>query len=134
MAQNNCTAPNHQSQSLTASSPAIEMERYGDICVLRCRGSLLAGLDEDYIRAKIDDLQQLHCTRVLADFQEVPSIGSAGIAFIVGVYTAIVNNSGGRFVLTGAPPLVRHVLEITRLTTIIPLASDFAAGLEALRA
>jgi len=119
---------------IRASAAAIDIEQHGDVCVLRCQGSFLAGLDQDYIQAKIEDIKQLNCRRVLADFHEVPLIGSTGIAFIVGVYTAIVGTAGGRFVLTGAPPLVQRVLEITRLSTVIPVAADFGSGLAALRA
>ena len=78
-------------------------------------------------------MKKLKCSRVLADFKEVPSVGSSGIAFIVGIYTSVVKQSGGRFVLTGATPLVKHVLEITKLNTLIPLALDFGSGLAVLR-
>jgi len=40
---------------------------------------------------------------------------------------------GGQFVLTGARPFVHHVLDLTGLSGIIPLAADLAAGLAALR-
>jgi len=134
MAQNNIEIQGRESPAHAARPIAIDVERYGDVCVVRCQGSFLAGLDQDYIQAKIEDIKQLNCRRVLADFHEVPLIGSTGIAFIVGVYIAIVRTAGGRFVLTGAPPLVQRVLEITRLSTVIPVAADFSSGLAALRA
>jgi len=62
----------------------------------------------------------------------VPDIGSAGIGFILGVYTS-TKNLGGRFVLVGIRPRVREVLDLTRVSTIIPLAADFASGLVTLR-
>ncbi len=134
MAQNNTAIQRREYPVHDARPIAIDVEQYGEVCVLRCQGSFLAGLDQDYIQAKIEDIKQLNCTMVLADFHEVPSIGSSGIAFIVGVYTAIVRTAGGRFVLTGAAPLVQRVLEITRLSTVIPVAADFGSGLAALRA
>lgn len=134
MGPSNCTIKSHETASRGARPASIEIEWQGDVCILRCHGSLLAGLDADYIQAKIEDIKQLNCTRVLADFQAVPSIGSTGIAFIVGVYTSIVKTAGGRFVLTGPAPMVQRVLEITRLSTVIPLAADLGSGLAALRA
>ena len=134
MTQNNTTIHGRESQAHAARPIAIDVEQYGEVCVLRCQGCFLAGLDEDYIQAKIEDIKQLNCSRVLADLQAVPSIGSIGIAFIVGVYTSIVRTSGGRFVVTGAGPMVQRVLEITRLSTVIPLAADFGSGIEVLRA
>ncbi len=134
MAHNNIAIQGRESPAHRSRPIAIDVERYGDICVLRCQGSFLAGLDQDYIQAKIEDIRQLNCSLVLADFHEVPSIGSTGIAFLVGVYTAIVRTAGGRFVLTGAAPLVQRVLEITRLSTLIPVADDLGSGLAVLRA
>ena|SRR5579862_2956840 len=134
MAPSNCTITSRETASRGARPAGIEIERQGDVCILRCRGSLLAGLDADYVNAKIEDIKQLNCSRVLADFQAVPAIGSTGIAFIVGVYTSIVRISGGRFVVTGAGPMVQRVLEITRLNTVIPLAADLGSGLAVLRA
>jgi anti-anti-sigma factor len=119
---------------LSAGRAAIDIEQYGDIYVLRCHGRLVAGFDEQYLQARLDDIKQMNCTLVLVDFRDVPSIGSAGIAFIVGVYTAVVKTSGGRFVLAGATPMVRRALEITRLSGMIPMATDFGSGLAALRA
>jgi anti-anti-sigma regulatory factor len=40
---------------------------------------------------------------------------------------------GGRFVLIGANSRVREVLELTRLSTIIPLAADMSSGLAVLQ-
>ena len=134
MTPNNRTINSRDAHTFHAGPIAIDTERHGDVCVLRCQGCFFAGLDADYIRSKVEDIRQLKCTKVLMDVKEVPSIGSTGIAFIVGIYTSVVRTAGGRFVLAGAAPLVQRVLEITRLSTIIPLAEDFGSGLEALRA
>jgi len=45
----------------------------------------------------------------------------------------VVKIPGGRFVLIGANSRVREVLELTRLSTIIPLAEDMNAGLAVLQ-
>jgi anti-anti-sigma factor len=71
---------------------------------------------------------------VLADFNEVPYIDSTGIGFIVGVYTSVTNMPGGRFVLVGPSHRVREVLDLMRLSTIIPIAADEASGLAFLTA
>jgi anti-anti-sigma factor len=134
MAQSNGTIESQETAQLGVRRMVIDISQQGNVCVLRCQGSFLAGLDADYVYAKIEDIKQLKCSRVLADFQDVPAIGSTGIAFLVGVYSAVARISGGRFVLTGASPLVRRVLDITKLSTVIPLAPDFSAGLAALGA
>ena len=110
----------------------IELDQQDDVCVLRFIGRLASGQDSEYLLAKKEEIKKQNCRKVLADFCEVPSIGSMGIAFVVALYTS-VTNSGGRFVLVGARPLVQQVLDLTRMSTVIPLASDLASGLSSLR-
>jgi anti-anti-sigma factor len=133
MAPNNCTRGSREASVLGVRPIAIDIEQHDEVCILRCHGRLLAGVEDDYIRASMEEVKKLKCSKVLADFKEVPSVGSSGIAFIVGIYASVVKQSGGRFVLTGATPLVKRVLEITKLNTVIPLALDFGSGLAVLR-
>ena len=105
----------------------IEVRQKDEICLVRCEGRLVTA-DHEYLHAKKDEIKGANCKKVLADFSEVPQIGSAGIGFIVGVYTS-TRNSGGRFVLVGLRPRVREVLDITRVSAVIPLAADIASGL-----
>ena len=112
----------------------IDITRYDRVCILRCKGRFVAGPEMEYIQTKMEEIKRLACTKVLADFQDVTSIGSMGVAFIVGAYTSVIRKPGGRFVLAGVSPLVRHVLDLTRLSTVIPLASDLESGLRVLGA
>jgi anti-anti-sigma factor len=106
----------------------IEVKQSGDVCLLRCEGRFVTGTDPEYLKAKIHEIKNLNCMRVLADFQEVSVIGSAGIGFVVSVYVS-TKNSGGRFVLVGLTPNVREIFELTRVSTVIPLAVDIASGM-----
>ena len=110
----------------------IDIEQQNDLCILRCKGRFIAGPDLEYMNRKMDEIKRVNCDRLLVDFREVPAIGSMGVAFIVGLYTSVVRESHGRFVLAGAVPLVRQVLDLTRLSTILPMAPDLASGLAAL--
>src|ERR1700693_6039066 len=105
----------------------IEVRQKDEICLVRCEGRLVTA-DQEYLHAKKDEIKGANCKKVLADFSEVPDIGSAGIGFIVSVYTSI-KNSGGRFVLVGLRPRVREVLDITHVSMVIPMAADVASGL-----
>ena len=111
----------------------IDIEQYEGVCVLRCKGPFVSGADLEYMRGKINQIEKLRCNRVLADFREVPCIGSMGLTFIVAVYNAVVKDSGGRFVVAGALPFVRKALDLTKLSSVVRLAADTASGLEALR-
>ena len=105
----------------------IEVKPKDGLCLVRCEGRLVTA-DHEYLHAKKDEIKGTNCKKVLADFSEVSEIGSAGIGFIVGVYTS-TQNSGGRFVLVGLRPRVREVLDITCVSTVIPMAADIASGL-----
>jgi anti-anti-sigma factor len=106
----------------------IEIKKKDEVCILLCEGRFLAGTDPEYLRVKKDEIEGRNCNKVVADFSEVSDVGSAGIGFIVGVYTS-TRNSGGRFILVGLRPRVREVFELTRVNTVIPSATDITSGL-----
>ena len=110
----------------------IEIDQQNDLCVLHCKGRIIAGPDLEYIHSKIDEIQKLKCAKVLVDFRDVPAIGSMGVTFIVALYNSVVRDSGGRLVIVGVVPFVRQVLHLTGLGTIIPTVSDIESGLAAL--
>jgi anti-anti-sigma factor len=116
----------------TKGPMVIDIEQHNRVCILRCRGRFVAGPEMDYMQTRMDDIKRLDCAKVLADFQDVTSLGSLGVTFIVGVYASVVRKPGGRFVLVGASPHVKHVLDLTQLATVIPQAADVASGLAAL--
>ena len=97
----------------------IDIEQQDRACVLRCKGRFVAGPEMEYMQTKLDEIKRLACIRVVADFHDVTAVGSMGVAFIVGIYTSVMRKPGGRFVLAGASPLVQHVLDLTRLSTVI---------------
>lgn len=111
----------------------IELQQKDDICVLRFQGRIATGADLEYLSTKLEEIRNRRSDKVLADFSGVSSIGSTGLGFVVGVYTSVVKAPGGRFVLVGANHRVREVLDLTRLSTIIPLAEDIKAGLAVLQ-
>jgi len=121
--------PCFTSRARTFTDPIlIEIERLRDVCLLRFKGRFHPGEHSEYLKAKMDEINTLRCTKVLADFEDVPAVGSTGLSFIVDLYRA----SSGRFVLVGAQPRVRKVLDITGLSTMIALAPDVESGLAVL--
>ncbi|HUJ21872.1 MAG TPA: STAS domain-containing protein [Bryobacteraceae bacterium] len=112
----------------------IEFEHKDDVCFLRLKGRFITGGDAGYLKAKTDELKACGCRKVLADFRDVPYVDSTGIAFVVGVYTSVTRSLGGRFVVSTPNHRVREILDLTRLSTVIPIADDEASALEFLRA
>src|SRR5712664_796688 len=111
----------------------IEIESQNDVCILRLKGRFITGTDPDYLRSKTDEIKMRNCTKLLVDLSEVSSIGSTFIGFVVDLYTSITKKADGRFTLAGANSRVRGVLDLTRLSAVIPLAADPASGLAALK-
>jgi anti-anti-sigma factor len=111
----------------------IEIEQQDDVCILRLNGRFVTGKDLEYVRSKADEIKSKACGKVLADLREVTAMGSMGIGFLVGIYTSVTKTPSGRFVLVGAVPRVREVLDLTRLSTVIPMADDLPSGLAGLR-
>jgi anti-anti-sigma factor len=111
----------------------IDVNQIDDVCVMRFEGRFNTGFDAEYLRRTSDELKRLSCAKVLVDFREVVSIGSTAIGFLVAIYSSVTRAPDGRFVLVGAQPRVREVLDLTRLSTILPLANDIASGMASLR-
>jgi anti-anti-sigma factor len=111
----------------------IEIEHGEKVCILRLSGHFRSGEDPGYLREKSDEIRSHDCKKMLADLDELLSIGSMGMGFLVGVYVNVTKRSGGgRFILVAANQRVREVLNLTRLNTILPLAPDLASGMAAL--
>src|SRR5215471_9155486 len=111
----------------------IEIEQNDDVCVVHFSGRFATGSDLDYLCAKTEEIKNRSPSKVLADLSAVAYIGSTFIGLLVGIYMSVTSRAGGRFVLVGLNPMVRKVLDVTRLSTVIPLAPDMATGLVALR-
>jgi anti-sigma B factor antagonist len=109
----------------------IETETRADVCILHFQGRFHTGMDVDYLRAKADELNARGYVKVIADFSEVPYLDSTGIGFVVGLFTHLANR-GGRLVLQNPGPRVRQVLDLTRLSGIVPSYPDEASALAAL--
>ncbi|HEV2689879.1 MAG TPA: STAS domain-containing protein [Bryobacteraceae bacterium] len=110
----------------------VEFEHRGDVCLLRLHGRFATGQDSAYLRAKTEEIKSSGYSKVLADFSQVSYIDSTGIGFLIGIYTSVLKNANGRFVLANLNRRVRDVLELTRLANVIPIYSDEHAAFEAL--
>src|ERR1041385_2877684 len=110
----------------------IELHHTDDVCVMRFEGRFTSGVDPEYLRSKSEELKKMNCMKVLADFRDASTIGSTGIGFLVAIYSSVTRMPNGRFVLGGVQPRVREVLDLTRLSSILPMAEDIASGMASL--
>ena len=68
---------------------------------------------------------------VLVEFGDVELISSLGIGMLVTIAKAMRNHGVG-VVLVGARPQVAEILDLTRVSTLIPIVATRAEALEAL--
>ena len=110
----------------------VDVEFKDDICIFRLRGQIRTGADAEYLRSKIEELRAADASKVVADVSELSFLDSTGISFLVGMYTSTVNKKDGCFILSNPGPRVRHVLKVTRLAEVVPIAADEASAIEML--
>jgi anti-anti-sigma factor len=111
----------------------VEFDNQGDVCILRLHGRFATGRDSTYLRGKTEELKKSGCAKVLADFTQVDYIDSTGIGFLIGIYTSVLRNPIGRFVLANPNRRVREVLELTRLANVMPIYATVESALEDLK-
>jgi anti-anti-sigma factor len=107
----------------------VDIEHREDMCVVRFRGRFVTGSDRAYLCGKVGEVKNSQCRKMMLDFHDVPYIDSTGIGFVVEVFTSVTKDAAGRFVLIGANKRVREVFDLTRLSTVIPMAEDEASGI-----
>lgn len=105
----------------------IETDKDSGMCVVRISGALRSGADDVYVQAKVQEVKAMGCTKLMLDLRELHSTGSSGMGFFVDLYTSLTR-AGGRMVLAGPSKLVREVLDLTRLSTVIPIVDDLSAA------
>ena len=110
----------------------VEIENQNDVCILRLKGRFVMATDMEYLRLRGEEIKIRSYNKLLVDLSDVCSIGSTVIGFVVDLYTFTIKNGNGRFMLAGANSRVLEVLDLTRLSTLIPLAADTESGLAVL--
>lgn len=110
----------------------VDLESKDDVCVLRLTGRFATGQDTEYLRTKTEELKTTQCRHIIADFSNVSYIDSTGIGFLIAIYTGVMRDRGGEFVLSGPNRRVRDVLDLTKLSTILKLYDSVSSAQTAL--
>ena len=110
----------------------VEFEFRQDLCVLRLHGRFATGQDSAYLRTRTEEIKKSGAFKVLADFTQVDYIDSTGMGFLIGIYTSVMRNPNGRFVLCNLNRRVREVLELTRLANVMSIYANEETAMRAL--
>ena len=109
---------------------SIEIERRGEIAILKPTGHLTGGADNDLIKA-IRPLIEQRGARVVLDLGGVEYVSSAGLGDLVRI-TAQANSQSARVVLAQPAPFVAGVLATTRLDRFFEIAPDIETAIKKL--
>jgi anti-anti-sigma factor len=111
----------------------VEFECHDDVCVLRLHGRFATGQDSVYLRGRTEEIKKSGASKVLAYFSQVDYIDSTGMGFLIGIYTSVIKNPNGKFVLCNLNRRVREVLELTRLANVMAIYANEEAAMRALQ-
>jgi anti-sigma B factor antagonist len=91
----------------------LESRPVGDVLVMQCHGRIVAGNEVFTLHARVGDSIEKYGDVVL-QFDEVEFVDSSGLGALVRLVQA-ARAKGGDLKLSGLPPRIRKVLEMTSL-------------------
>ena len=98
-----------------------------DITVLTLTGKITMGRECQKVEQTIQELLKQSAKKLILDITAVDHIDSTGIGILAYGFGA-VTRSGGVLKVVGAGGKVLHVLQITRLTSVLPLCDSVDAA------
>ncbi|MGA2591166.1 MAG: STAS domain-containing protein [Bryobacteraceae bacterium] len=109
----------------------LESQIRDGVGILRLAGRFVTGSDAAFLSAK-NGLERAGIVNAVVDLSEVPYVDSTGLAFVVELHKAL-QRRGGQLVLANANARVREVLEMTRISEIVPMFDDVEDAEDSLR-
>jgi len=104
----------------------VQVRRAGNVAVLLCEGSIVSGLEAEYLEEKVSSA--LAETKYLVlEVGAVPHIDSSGLGMMVRLLTR-ARKAGGELKLACPPTFITNLLEVTKLS---PLFQVFPSEREA---
>jgi anti-anti-sigma factor len=109
----------------------LESQIHEGVWVLRLQGRFATGSDDELASAR-NLLQENGIGNAVMDLSDVPYLDSTGLGFVVELHKYLASR-GGQLFLADANQRVRDVLQMTRISEIVPLFRDVEDAETALR-
>ena len=106
-----------------------EIHKSGPVAVLTMQGKLVLGASSNEFRATVEELLKTGNQLFVLNLKDVPYADSAGIGALAYNFSN-VKAAGGQIAVAEVQPAVRDVMEVTNLSSLIPM---FATEIEAVR-
>jgi anti-anti-sigma factor len=103
-----------------ASSPAIQVGHAGGLWLVKLEHSRLTVATAAAVVAKVAELIPRGARRIVVDLGSVRDIDCAGVGALAEIHRLVAGH-GGRAVFARAAPLVRRLIETSRLDRVIGL-------------
>lgn len=99
---------------------AVEVERTGDMAVVRCHGRLMAG--DDVLYAAVKGLIP-QCKRIVLDMTEMTLVDSMGLGLLVRLYVS-ARSAGCELQMVNLGKRVRDLLALTNLLSVFATVGE----------
>lgn len=107
---------------------AIQERKVGDTVVLAPIGRMVLGGPAEEYEERVQLLLSSGVQHIVTDFSQISHIDSTGIRSIIRGYTT-AHRTGAVFGVASMSPIVRMVMQVTRLDTVIPMYPTVDAAL-----
>jgi anti-sigma B factor antagonist len=94
-----------------------------DITVMVLGGKIAMGRESQRIEMAVQEMLRLNQKKLILDITGVEHVDSTGIGILAYCFGTLTR-AGGALRVVGAGGKVLHLLQITRLTSVLPLAAS----------
>ncbi len=110
----------------------ISIRKSGDVTILDLQGKLTVGVGHNLLNSHLRKLVDSGSGKLVLNLEDVTQVDSSGICAIVRTFVTL-RRSGGSLKLLHPRGRVRMVLDVTRLTEVIPMFEDETQALASFR-
>ena len=109
------------SDAVAARLLTLEVERSGDVAVVRCRGKLMWGVNDDLYSAVSRLIPE--CKRIVLDLTDLTQMDSTGLGTLVRLYVS-AKASGCELQLINLGQRVRELMALTNLLSVFAIVGE----------
>jgi anti-sigma B factor antagonist len=115
------TEPGPMPDEALANCLTLEIERTGDVAVVRCSGKLVAGVN-DFLYLKVSALIP-GSKRIVLDLTDLVHMDSMGLGTLVRLYVS-AKSAGCRLELINLGKRIRQLLGMTNLLSVFAICGE----------
>lgn len=112
---------------------SLDMRTVRGVIILALSGRLTVGHSGRELREAVRRLAEQGYLRFVLDVEDITYIDSCGLGELVATYVSL-RNRGGEFSLLKPTERTRHLLQVTKLSTVLSVFNDETRAVEALGA